>query len=325
MKKALKIIFLDFTGTIDKPFMYREPLFPREERHEPNKLQEEALFETGFKHTVETVDPEQEELPLRRGDPGFVEPTFGEEVEGRQEQIEEERAGVAEGPVDDGTAESGYTYAPSFPGIPPRSVVKGYYDRLHGTAHEDEETVLYRGNRDRHNYGRRYDYGRHTEYGGGHTSYAGTNFSNHAYEECVKYLKMLADKTGAKIVYSTTYRHSGWKYCADFVGLPYEYSLGGPEGMGVTPSNVQEKKISWYKNIPFFNKKGEGGFRSYRQREIREWLKRWTGPKIENYVILDDEEITDPELSKHWVSSIKSSRFLKDQYEEALKILKNKA
>lgn len=145
--------------------------------------------------------------------------------------------------------------------------------------------------------------------------------------DSVRLLKELADKTGAKIVFSSTRRYSGVKACINYVGLPEEYFLDHPIH-GITPTSLPEEKISpfnWLaKRFSFGKPKPTYQYYKPRQREIKAWLNAWDGEPVENYVILDDDSIDDPDLVKHWVSSVKDNRFQKAEFEEALKILGTK-
>ncbi|VVB50634.1 Uncharacterised protein [uncultured archaeon] len=155
-------------------------------------------------------------------------------------------------------------------------------------------------------------------------------------KECVKFLRKLLDKTGAKIVYSSTRRYDGWKKCAEFVGLPLHYSLGYTHpAFGVTPEIPYEYK-GWGGKGGWGNQGGvepeghyveeEGaGDYSYagwkqREKEIRKWLDAFKRP-LANYVILDDDPINSPEMAKHWVPSIKANGFKEAEYKQALRIL----
>jgi hypothetical protein len=152
-------------------------------------------------------------------------------------------------------------------------------------------------------------------------------YKDEANPDCVKYLKALVEETGAKIVYSTTRRYAGWESCARYIGLPLDCSLGGEAG--ITPTSLPKETISpidWFKK-KFGLKKPDPANWSWkpRQREIKAWLEQWKGEKIESYVILDDDPITDPEMSKHWIPSVADNRFGKEEYEQALKILAKRA
>jgi len=141
-------------------------------------------------------------------------------------------------------------------------------------------------------------------------------------KKSIKFLSKLLDKTGAKIVYSCSRRWDGWKKCADFVGLPHRHSLGlhFPEH-GITP------ELEWqpfdFKSLKDFDTHGDVSRVGYKEREkeIKEWFKKWNGAKVQNYVILDDDPMTTPEMKAHWIPSVYDNGFLEEEYKEALRIL----
>lgn len=150
-----------------------------------------------------------------------------------------------------------------------------------------------------------------------------TTYKDEPSKDSIKYLKMLLDKTGAKIVYSSTRRYSGWKVCSEYVGLPTKYSLGGK--FGVTPdipyTFVADKGEDLTKMTRMIGEDDKFlGFKS-RQKEIKAWFKEAKGLNVKNYVILDDDAITDSQMKLHWPSSIFKNGFQKAEYEQALKIL----
>jgi HAD domain in Swiss Army Knife RNA repair proteins len=375
----MKVVFLDFNGTIDKTYRYKpgfydegfgptkpitktvnldDPFPPLEEgeeeiarygsrgsyRPEMSDVEFEALLEESLqgpkreKSLGEMTDEEfnafvkGQEKELGMGESEVIEiaklppatgldewlerrnreantPKVGHECswlseKHRQEMIEEDRANEG--------------YQPSFPGIKPKK--NGFQNDPYGLGEHRSEDYY-----SRKSFGMGDSY-----YSRGGSHYGGVStYVDKADDECVKYLRKLIEETGAVIVYSTTRRYSGWKSCADYVGLPYEMSLGFKGGTGITPTVTYEPKksrIVWFKNIPFFRKKVEEPTTLYkaRQEEIQLWFKQWKGEKIESYVILDDDTISDPSLAKHWVASIKQNKFLEAEYKEALKILKNK-
>ncbi len=138
-------------------------------------------------------------------------------------------------------------------------------------------------------------------------------------KKSIKFLKELCDKTGAKIVYSTTRRYEGIESCERFVGLGKDYSLGGE--YGVTP------ELSFFEDAP--KTKKSKGFKTIdpysksRQREIQKWFEEYEGPPITGYVILDDDPMTEVETHRHWIPSIYDNGFLEEEYKQALEILMN--
>lgn len=160
-------------------------------------------------------------------------------------------------------------------------------------------------------------------------------------KDCVRFLKKLLDKTGAKIVYSSTRRSDGWKKCAEFVGLPLRYSLGH-KTFGVTPEIPYKHtylKGGWgsgeadpgYEGVAdepedghYVDEQGAGGYVysgwKQREKEIKKWLDTFKRP-LANYVILDDDPISSPDMAEHWIPSIKSNGFKAAEYKAALRIL----
>lgn len=97
--------------------------------------------------------------------------------------------------------------------------------------------------------------------------------------EKIKLLKQLIDKTGAKVILSSTWRY-GWmdlnngcdsSNSRDFVKLRDEFKKYGVEFMDYTPK-----------------------YSAYRGDEIDLWLKNWKGEKIESFVIFDDDNDMNP-------------------------------
>lgn len=132
-------------------------------------------------------------------------------------------------------------------------------------------------------------------------------------QKSLKFLKKLLDETGAKIVYSTTRRYSGWKNCAEYLGLSLKYSIGNSSpDAGVTP------------DIPYGQQRVGKGYFKPREQEIETWLS-WYDTQIDNYVILDDDPIEKADMSKHWIPSIAKNGFLKNEYKLAKEILLNPA
>lgn len=90
-----------------------------------------------------------------------------------------------------------------------------------------------------------------------------------AWPPCVAALNRITDKTGAKIVVSSSWRTPGAKYCKD---LLKKWGVTG-EVIGVTPEH------------PYAPGKTRGG-------EIQEWLDTAldNGACMQGFVILDDDE-----------------------------------
>jgi len=84
-------------------------------------------------------------------------------------------------------------------------------------------------------------------------------------------LKRIVDETGAKIVISSSWRHSGFlamKEMWAFRNLPGEF-------LDITPSHIDMDR-----NLPFMERLERGS-------EIQEWLDNH--PEVTSYVILDDD------------------------------------
>jgi hypothetical protein len=271
-KKPVKIIFLDFTGTIDV-FDKKLPEL------DPLPVKETKVLQTGVKPRVI--------VPIR-------------------------------------TAPRDIWTNPATP-------------RSYGETYATPPKDTY----DDYGYSGAYDYSKYPDYKG----YAGGSYGKVKYKpvkigptaECVKYLRKLVEKTGAKIVYSSTFRFGGWKKCAEYVGIPLKHSLGHPiygitPEIPYTPPVYPDKYDKYDKYGGRWNEKGkyvyadEEGYDDFvyvkpRQKEILLWFKSWNGKPIDNYVILDDDPITDPDLKKHWIPSIQKNGFKRKEYQRALQIL----
>ncbi len=86
-------------------------------------------------------------------------------------------------------------------------------------------------------------------------------------------LKRLIDETGAKIVISSSWRHSGLKIMQE---MWIKRGLVG-EVIDITPSHSDKSRD----HLPFKERAERGG-------EIKEWLD--AHPEVTNYVILDDDD-----------------------------------
>lgn len=92
-------------------------------------------------------------------------------------------------------------------------------------------------------------------------------------------LKRIIDSTGAKIVISSSWRHSGLKSMQD---MWKHRGLAG-EVIDVTPNRSKRYYDEPnYKNLPF-HERLERGF------EIQDWLDKHQG-EVERYVICDDDD-----------------------------------
>jgi hypothetical protein len=283
--KGLSIIFLDFTGTID--FVTQAQLKASQ------KAPRLAKIELVTGRVVEQV-PERKPVkgpPFRKIDSLVV--------------LKPTKKMLASGTMSD-------RFWENVPRLPSERKFDDYYgvSNRSGRSWGDD---TYAGDYD---YGSRYDDRSATPY-----VPVGPN------KQAIQYLKQLVDLTGAKIVYSSTLRSSGWKSCADWIGLDLKHSLGGQHG--VTPTIPFESYkpwteadwVAWEKNVKLNSWDEEETNWKERGKEIALWFKQYRGPKVRNFVILDDDTIKEPELKPHWVSSIKQNGFLKKEYGQALKIL----
>jgi hypothetical protein len=307
----MKVIFLDFNGTIDKP--YRSTYFPEDFAPKTDKPEDGAF---GAEEDL-VLAVSSEEVEGRGLQYGYNE----EEIEERIAIVEEALAETADydehGLDKDGYDKDGYDlWGYDKEGFDCNGAdIKGFTKNgYHASMYRPSMAGIEHFRNIAKSPERRVHY----------PIFSG--YSDSPNPDSIGYLKALVDNTGAKIVYSTTRRHSGVRSCMDYIGLPPEYSLGDPY-FGVTPTTLTKKKVSaieWFRNKVFKKRDTSDNSWKPRQREIQAWLDQWEGEKIESYVILDDDEITDPEMAKHWVSSVSKNRFLGEEYEEALNILLNK-
>ena len=96
-----------------------------------------------------------------------------------------------------------------------------------------------------------------------------TNFRT-ASAESIRYLNELTDKTGAKIVVTSTWRLGGFEYVKEILG---SWGATG-EVIGITPDLTKRNKAIFVD--------------ASRGNEICEFLRKMT-EQPENFVILDDE------------------------------------
>jgi len=244
--KNLKVVFLDFTGTIDA-------IWPPAKEYTSSAS---TVAKTGPARTTYTypsgVKITSSKAPVYKVDHPYYPKRVGSRREEYQELIEFERAGADSDTLRERSERAvrlatypktsipdtrprdsfGNLLYPSYqPPAPRRS---HFYDNIDDGQSFKEPTP--RALSIIHGFGSYFE--RASGYcvsalglGKGKSSYVyGPN------KECVRLLRKLLDKTGAKIVYSSTRRSSGWKSCAEYLGLPLKYSLGytHPE-MGCTP------------------------------------------------------------------------------------------
>lgn len=119
-------------------------------------------------------------------------------------------------------------------------------------------------------------------------------------------LKEIIDKTSAKIVLSSTWR-IGW--------------FDRDNGMNTVHSNdfskleekLKQNGISFISRTPITN-------HGYRGKEIEEWIEKWNGEKIENFVIIDDDNDMRPYMDRLVQTSYKYGLRPKN-VEKAIKLL----
>jgi HAD domain in Swiss Army Knife RNA repair proteins len=294
----MKIIFLDFTGTIDAIPGEKYSYAPIKT---VKKVKPKVVVKAEPKIEVKLAKPSTTSKIINYFRNKYAKPLFPKTT----------------------TFANSPSYKKPAPALRPskRWTGDGFYDNVSPATRYDREG----------GYGSYEDaYDPHSSYGSSHDyKYEPIDYGPN--KTCIKLVEKLAKLTGARIVYSSTRRWDGWKPCADFIGIPKKYSLGHylPEGnnFGVTPeieysfkggrSLLEEDGIPYQETV-------EGwtvvNFKE-RQKEIKMWLDTWKGAKVTNYVILDDDPITIPAMKKHWVAGVRDHGFLTKEYKEALRIL----
>ena len=115
-------------------------------------------------------------------------------------------------------------------------------------------------------------------------------------ERAICQLRRIVETTGAEIVLS-----SSWRWYKDQRNTVHK--------------QLKRKNIDFIDTTPI-----EITIKMSRADEINAWLEKH--PDIDNYVILDDEEIKDIELIPHWVRTTFKHGLTRDKAEQAIKILK---
>ena len=115
-------------------------------------------------------------------------------------------------------------------------------------------------------------------------------------ERAICQLRRIVETTSAEIVLS-----SSWRW--------YK------EQRNTIHKQLKRKNIDFIDTTPI-----EITIKMSRADEINAWLEKH--PEIDNYVILDDEEIKDIELIPHWVRTTFKHGLTRDKAEQAIKILK---
>jgi HAD domain in Swiss Army Knife RNA repair proteins len=114
--------------------------------------------------------------------------------------------------------------------------------------------------------------------------------------DCVGYLNLIVEASGAQVVVS-----SSWRFCHNLMGLQrlLEYRGFRGELVDITPINLV----------------GPGKLRSH---EIQAWLD--INPDVEEFVILDDDEDM-AHLKNHLVRSNKKVGLTEDEAKKAISII----
>ena len=115
-------------------------------------------------------------------------------------------------------------------------------------------------------------------------------------ERAICQLRRIVETTSAEIVLS-----SSWRWYKDQRNTVHK--------------QLKRKNIDFIDTTPI-----EITVKMSRTDEINAWLKKH--PEIDNYVILDDEEIKDIKLIPHWVKTTFKHGLTRDKAEQAIKILK---
>lgn len=124
-------------------------------------------------------------------------------------------------------------------------------------------------------------------------------------------LRKLIDKTGAKIVLSSSWR-KGWRFKDNNPSCANE---------DVRLFNALELKLKEY-GIELMSYTGHFW---HRGKEIDYWLKNWNGEKIESFTILDDMEREELEPNAdHLVQTDLSTGLTETHIIQAIKLLNGK-
>ena len=115
-------------------------------------------------------------------------------------------------------------------------------------------------------------------------------------ERAICQLRRIVETTGAEIVLS-----SSWRWYKDQRNTVHK--------------QLKRKNIDFIDTTPI-----EITIKMSRADEINAWLEKH--PEIDNYVILDDEEIKDIKLIPHLVRTTFKHGLTRDKAEQAIKILK---
>lgn len=104
---------------------------------------------------------------------------------------------------------------------------------------------------------------------------------NFVMDEKIELLKQLADRSGAKIILSSTWRF-GWAYM-EAPGEKDAFQQREIRHFIALRDKLREFGLEFLDKTPVIN---EG--MNHRGEEIAQWLKEWKGEPVESFVILDD-------------------------------------
>lgn len=114
----------------------------------------------------------------------------------------------------------------------------------------------------------------------------------------IRFLKHICDQTGAKIVISSTWRHSGLGEMQDM----WKHRNLPSEVIGITPDHSRKT-----------------GSTLQRGKEIAEWLSEHTD--VESYVIIDDDADMESEQFRNFVNTDPQYGLTKSDAKKAIEIL----
>lgn len=99
-------------------------------------------------------------------------------------------------------------------------------------------------------------------------------------DEKIELLKQLADRTGAKIVLSSTWRY-GWAYMDTRIPENDAFRQREIRHFLALQEKLREFGLEFLDRTPVSTEDDRG-------KEIDEWLRKWEGEPVESFVILDD-------------------------------------
>lgn len=104
---------------------------------------------------------------------------------------------------------------------------------------------------------------------------------NFVMDEKIELLKQLVDRTGAKIVLSSTWRF-GWSYI-EASGEKDAFQQREIRHFFALQEKLREFGLEFLDRTPVLNES-----MNHRGEEIDQWLREWKGEPVESFVILDD-------------------------------------